>query len=272
MIAPLLSRRGWTAAVVLSVLAGWGVGVRAGHGRRPEAGATVRFVACPIYRDTDQGRKSGCWLADDPATGARYDLTWSPIKPQAGKPVLVEGVVTEASDTCGGVVLQPVRVSVLPEPGCTREILAAEGYPGRPSPPPVAMLAPSSQPRTLPPPPYVRRAFHIYFEFGRRFLQYQHAEVILEQVQLYVRASDAKRVRIVGFAATEPVRYGQRRLAEPDRLALDRAEIVALALHRLGVPDAIVAIQVSKAPAPTELEGGRLPESSKRRVTVMVTP
>ncbi|MDD9966438.1 MAG: hypothetical protein OXR73_09455, partial [Myxococcales bacterium] len=89
---------------------------------------------------------------------------------------------------------------------------------------------------------------------------------------LYVRASDAKRVRIVGFAATEPVRYGQRRLAEPDRLALDRAEIVALALHRLGVPDAIVAIQVSKAPAPTELEGGRLPESSKRRVTVMVTP
>ena len=24
------------------------------------------FIACPVYRDTDAGRKSGCWLADDP--------------------------------------------------------------------------------------------------------------------------------------------------------------------------------------------------------------
>ena len=34
----------------------------------------VRFVACPIYRDADSGRKSGCWLATDPASGIRYDL------------------------------------------------------------------------------------------------------------------------------------------------------------------------------------------------------
>ena len=23
------------------------------------------FVACPVYRDTNQGRKSGCWLATE---------------------------------------------------------------------------------------------------------------------------------------------------------------------------------------------------------------
>ena len=65
----------------------------------PAAGQTLSFVACPIYRDTDAGRKSGCWLADDPNHGQRYDITFGPVKPQVGRAVLVEGVTTsEASD------------------------------------------------------------------------------------------------------------------------------------------------------------------------------
>ena len=31
----------------------------------------VRFISCPIYRDVDAGRKSGCWLADERETEAR---------------------------------------------------------------------------------------------------------------------------------------------------------------------------------------------------------
>ena len=57
------------------------------------AAELVRFVACPVYRDTDAGKKSGCWLADDPATGRRYDVSQSPTKPDWNFEVLVEGRV-----------------------------------------------------------------------------------------------------------------------------------------------------------------------------------
>jgi outer membrane protein OmpA-like peptidoglycan-associated protein len=237
----------------------------------PELGTTQSFVACPVYRDTDMGRKSGCWLADDAATELRYDVTWAPIKPQVGKPVLIEGVVSGEADTCGGVVLKPVRVSVL-SGRCPSSIIAPGGFPGRPSPPPVDVLRPASEPRTLPPPPYERREFQIYFEFGRDFLIYQHAEVVLEKVQLYVQASQAKQVTIQGFAATDGVLRSGRWLAEPLSLAQARASIVALALRRLGIPDAIVQSEWHGSPMPTDLEAGALPESSKRRVTIAVTP
>ncbi|HKU36964.1 MAG TPA: OmpA family protein [Polyangiales bacterium] len=238
---------------------------------RPETGSTQSFVACPVYRDTDLGRKSGCWLADDAAAELRYDVTWAPIKPQIGKPVLVEGVVTEDADTCGGVVLKPVRVSVLPG-RCARTIIPPEAFPGRPSPPPVDVLKPASEPRTLPPPPYERQEFQIYFEFGRDFLIYQHAEVVLEKVQLYVKASSARQVTISGFAATDPILRSGRVLAEPLSLAEQRAKMVALALHRLGIPDEIVSTESHGSPQVSDLEAGKLPESSKRRVTITVTP
>jgi hypothetical protein len=84
-----------------------------------DARQQLSLVACPVYRDTDAGRKSGCWLAADPATGTRYDVTSAPTKPDWNHAVLVEGRIDEkAGDPCGGVVLDPVRVSVL-EANCT---------------------------------------------------------------------------------------------------------------------------------------------------------
>jgi hypothetical protein len=130
--------------------------------------ASVTFVACPVYRDTDNGRKSGCWLATDPATGIRYDVTQSRSKPQMGREILVEGLLANntqapgnaqaqaqaqpppqaqamaqapgagpptahehgADDPCGGAVVAPAHVSVLTST-CPRYMLPAEGYPGR---------------------------------------------------------------------------------------------------------------------------------------------
>lgn len=239
----------------------------------PQPGATAQFIACPIYRDTDMGRKSGCWLADNSGDRVRYDVTWAPIKPQLGKSILVEGVVTADADTCGGVVLNPVRVSVLDaDGGCPETLLPPEQYPGRPSPPPVAVLAPASEPRQLPPGPYTPRDFTIYFEFGRDFLIYQHAEVVLEQITLYAQASQAKDLHIHGFAATEPVTVSRRTLSEDLALGDARAAMVYEALSRLGVAKELLARDSSGAPPPTDLEGGKLPEASKRRVTVTVTP
>ena len=74
-----------------------------------------RFVTCPIYRDTDAGRKSGCWLGTQVETSQRFDVSNSPDKPLVGRQMLVEGVVSNEKDICGGTVLQPVRISVLQE-------------------------------------------------------------------------------------------------------------------------------------------------------------
>ena len=83
-------------------------------GSAQDASEAVRFVTCPVYRDTDNGRKSGCWLASDPASGIRYDVTAAPTKPDWNHAILVEGFVAKAAgDPCGGVVLEPARVSVL---------------------------------------------------------------------------------------------------------------------------------------------------------------
>ena len=57
-----------------------------------DAAETVSFIACPVYRDTDAGRKSGCWLADESGTGRRFDISRAPSKPDWNHEILVEGV------------------------------------------------------------------------------------------------------------------------------------------------------------------------------------
>ena len=262
------------ALVVGVLLASW-----AGAQAKPDQLRT--FVACPIFRDADAGRKSGCWLADDPQSGERFDISFGLVKPQLGRAVLVEGITSsEPSSPCGGSVLTPVRIAVLPDP-CQRTQISAEGFPGRPYKSPLEQLRPASDPRTLPPPPYEPRSFNIFFEFGRDFLMYQYAEMVVEKIVLYAKASQAKQVRIEGFAATEPlwVRDGSlllprsRALQEEPALARSRAQMVAEALRRLGVPAASLDLHWQSAPNPSaELEAGKLPEASKRRVVVTVTP
>jgi outer membrane protein OmpA-like peptidoglycan-associated protein len=231
------------------------------------------FIACPIYRDTDAGRKSGCWLADDPSTGIRYDISLGPVKPQIGRAVLVEGITSsEPTTLCGGNVLTPIRTSVLAD-SCPRTIVTAGDFPGRPYKSPSEQLQPATVARTLPPPPYDTRSFTIYFEFAHDFLIYQYAEMILEKISLYAKASSAKQVQIDGYAATDALRVGFRTLREPAALAEARAKMVAEALRRLGVPEASMKVAAHGAPNVTgDLEAGKLPEASKRRVVITVTP
>jgi outer membrane protein OmpA-like peptidoglycan-associated protein len=133
----------------------------------------------------------------------------------------------------------------------------------------------------LPPGPYDTKEFTIYFEFGRDFLIYQYSELILEMISLYAKASQAKQVRVEGFAATRPitVRNGSalpgnsRQLREEYGLARSRAEMVAEALRRLGVPSDTLQVEARGAPIATQdAELAKLPEVTKRRVVVTVTP
>lgn len=236
-----------------------------------QPGEVKSFVACPVYRDTNAGRKSGCWLATEAESGVRFDVAHTLNRPYIGRQVLVEGVVSGDKDACGGVVLKPVRVSVLPE-ACPALMLPPEGYPGRPSVLPAEIVMPLDVPRKLPEPPYARREFHVFFDFGDDFITYQQGDVAVEKTWLYATAARARRVEVIGHADTRGLVASGRTLREERALAGARAEVVLEALRRLGLPAGTAATaRAGGEPRPVSSEPG-MGNASKRRVTVVVTP
>ena len=107
-------------------------------GAQQESGSTIRrhFVACPIVRDT---RTQPCWLAEYEGElyylGQQGGVANDFYPPQLGHLALVEGTVGQGR-VCGGIPLQPVKVSVMREltPAC-RTMLPAED--GIEAPPPI---------------------------------------------------------------------------------------------------------------------------------------
>lgn len=252
-------RRGAILATI--ALAGIAPPVTADDGEAP-----VYFVGCPVYRDTDAGPKSGCWLATDRATGRQYDVSRALTKPLLGREILVEARARGASDACGGTLLEPVHVSVL-DTACPEYLIPAEGYPGTPYQRPAEVMQPTDVPRQVPEPPYRPRRFAIWFDFGSEFLRYQYSELILEKASLYANASGGS-VTVTGFADTEGFRASGRRFSEERALARRRAEAVAEALRRLKVSGERMTVRWKGSPAPD----GDPARPSLRRVEIAVDP
>ena len=233
-----------------------------------ETGDLVRFIACPVYRDADSGKKSGCWLATDPATGHRYDVSPSPYKPNWDYAVLVEGRVNAAPTTpCGDTVLDPVRTSILPDP-CVRHLLPAEGYPGRKFKLPTRNIQPSSVARPVPPGPYAERVFTTYFEFDRDFLVYQYDDFQIDNAVNWIKAARPKKLVVTGFAATLPETVSGRQIAERPEVAKERAESIAQTLRRL-LPGMVVEAKWDVAAQPTsDPDADTIPGQSQRRAEI----
>lgn len=233
-----------------------------------ETGALVRFVACPIYRDTDAGRKSGCWLGDDREGGTRWDVTESPYKPDWNFAMLVEGRVAASADQpCGSPVLDPVRTSRLDVP-CVRHMLPAEGLPGRRFVLPRRNIAPLGVPRPVPPGPYAERVFPVYFEFDKDFLVYQYDDWLIDNAVAWIRAARPKKLVVTGFAATTPETVSGMVLAERPEVASERAEAIAETLRRL-VPAIPVETRSETGAQPTkDPEADGLPWQSQRRAEI----
>jgi hypothetical protein len=236
-----------------------------------EAAEQLRFISCPLYRDTDAGRKSGCWLAEDGASGIRYDVSLSPTKPDWNHEVLVEGIVSTRQDgACGGVTLDAVRVSILPD-GCTHHMLPAEGYPGRVFVLPVRNIRPMSEARTVPPKPWTNRRFALQFEWDRSFAVYQLDDYLLDEAITYIRAVNPRAIHITGFAATQPAVVSGRTIAERAGVAQERAQMVAESLRRLGVPESKLRVDWQEDAGPAAIDGADgLTEASRRRVDIDV--
>lgn len=236
------------------------------------------LTGCPIYRDTDFGKKSGCWLIDDPVTGKRYDISKAPYKPDWNHKVLVEGVVSDAQDNaCGGIVMDPVRVSVL-EDRCTRHMLPAETYPGRKFERVPRVTPPMSVERPTPSPPFAPTTFTLLFNLNQDFIVYQLDDYMVDKTISWIRATSPSSIEIVGYAATVPHPVSddgsKAQMSEPAALAQQRAEKTAFILERLGVAPEVIKVrwQTDNSAAPdAELADG-LVEPSRRRVDIHVTP
>jgi len=233
----------------------------------------VQFIACPAYRDTDAGRKSGCWLATSRVDGLRYDITRSPTKPDWNHAVLVEGQVAEgAADTCGGIVLDPVRVSVLPD-ACPRMMLPAQGAPGVRFGLPRRNVRPPHEAREIYTKGSEPKLIQVPFDYGNDFTIYQLADYYMQQATLFAQDTSPSRIEVVGYAATTPWTVAGRVLQEDPALARARAERVALWLRLTGVDPDIIEVRVGSEDKVVPMEGADgLREPSRRRVDVILHP
>jgi hypothetical protein len=234
--------------------------------------AEVNFIACPIYRDADNGRKSGCWLAEDPATGLRYDVSPSASKPDWNFAILVEGKVAEKQDNpCGGTVLDPVRSSVLDDTPCTRHILPAEGYKGRKFILPKRNNDPASVIRPLPKPPFSDRTFRLFFDWNSSFVAYQRDDYIFDQAWSWIRGAPFEKLIITGYAATDAFEVSGQKMGEAPAISLERAEIMRESFIRLGVPaDKLIVRDGGNGGIVSDEGSDGLPQQSRRRVDVEV--
>ena len=233
-----------------------------------EAGDAVRFIACPVYRDTDAGLKSGCWLATDPATGVRWDVTMSPHKPDWNHAVLVEGTVAgDDGSLCGAPSLDPVRTSVLDVP-CIRHMLPAEGYPGRRFTLPPRNINPRAVAPVVTEEERQERTFALFFAFDQDFVVYQYSDYLLDQAAHWIRAAQPSRLVVTGYAATVPEEVSGTIIAERVDLAQLRADKIALSLSRLfpGMPIETHAVTEASVTAIPDADG--IDGQSQRRVEI----
>jgi hypothetical protein len=231
------------------------------------------FVACPIVRDT---QSVPCWLAE--YEGELYFLTLqtdvsSPVTPPwLGHRVLVEGTVArDRPRICGGVVLEPVVLSVLPEldASCNTLLPAEERYnltfePPRPPGPSAGRLAFAGGPPPAAPaePP---RDFTLRYDFDG-LVVFRHAGDLTAILDA-ARARNAQRIAITGHRGSVLLSNGTT-LTEQPSLARRRAEQVASLLRGAGLTD--VSYDVRWHDEPGTPDG--LNDASLRRVTVALTP
>ena len=197
------------------------------------------FVSCPIVRDT---ASVPCWLAE--YDGELYFLTiqsdvTSPVTPPwLGHRVLVEGTVSAEPRICGGIVLKPVHLSVMPEAdaSCNTMLPAEERFnltfePPRPPGPSKGRLAFDNAPPPATPAPAAlpsTKEFVVPYDFDGA-VGFNHARVLTD-VLTFARAVKASEIEIVGYRGAARLSNGQVMAEEAD-VGKRRAEQLAMLLQ-----------------------------------------
>jgi hypothetical protein len=260
-------RRGVVTLALLTLAAGTALAAPPEHRRN--------FVACPIVRDTTT---VPCWLAEH--DGELYFLTLqtdvsAPVTPPwLGHRVLVEGTVAPNRERiCGGVVLEPVVLSVLPEldASCNTVLPAEERYnltfePPRPPGPSAGRLAfaaaPSDAPQAPPPP---ATSFALRYDFDG-LVVFRHAGDLTAILDA-ARAQGARTVAITGRRGAVLLSNGTT-LSERSGIAQRRAEQVATLLKGAGLTEVDYRVRFDETPSAARGED----DAALRVVTVELLP
>jgi hypothetical protein len=188
-----------------------------------------------------------CWLTE--YQGETYFLTLqtdvsAPVNPPwLGHQVLVEGVVSDEPSICGGRVLKPLTLSVLPEldRSCNTVLPAEDRYnltfePPRPPGPSRGRLAfGDPTPRNAAPGEEgANRAFTLRYEFDGMVV-FRHAQ-ILQQILDAARAGYAAEVKVTGYRSASRLTNGTV-MKERENIDRQRAEQVRELLKGAGLTD-----------------------------------
>lgn len=250
-------------------LAALGIALSSAHAAQGQQ--SLAFVSCPIVRDTSS---VPCWLSD--FEGQRYylgiqtDVSADFNPPSLGHKVLVEGTVAaNGQEICGGRVLDPVKVSVLPElsPECNTLLMAEDRYelpfeaPRPPGPSRGRLAFTPPPPAPLPEAPFPERTFTVPYDFDGT-VNFQSPRFLTPALS-YARHVGASRIEVTGYRSAVALSSGEV-LSERERLGSIRAEQVARLLQGAGLTEPEYVVRGIDQ---TETGGPEL-----RRVTIRVIP
>ncbi|HKX56060.1 MAG TPA: hypothetical protein VJN01_08165 [Xanthomonadales bacterium] len=251
-----------TAVFVATLLAMQAVAVQ---GLEVQAGERLNFVSCPIVRDTST---VPCWLTEYQGElyylGIQTDVSAEFQPPWLGHQVLVEAVVSDRPRICGGIVLEPLRTTPLPEldPSCNRILPAVAQYTidfnPRPPGPSGGRLAFEGQsaaqgPTQIPakkdsPVSSGDHSFELTFDFDRS-VTFRHPRELMRIVE-YARQTSARHIKVHGNRGATLLSDGTL-LVEHANTAQRRAEAVARLLGGIGLQAEVVA-SWSNEPLPAD--------------------
>jgi len=236
---------------------------------------TLNVLTCPIVRDNED---APCWLAEYKGKlyflGMQQDLQEPFFPPQLKHQALIEGTVTNATK-CGGIVLDPVRVSVMPELDLScQTMLPAEGYHiiglrrGEGPDPGVLSAVNQAKARVVETfsPPFVPRTFTVYFDFDASYMPSRATKVVTRAWQ-YAQAAHAKSIKVEGFRGGALLTDGTK-LSESADLVSSRTHAIVIALKDLGLENTAV---VEGNRTRLQSVNGR-EDYATRRVEIVVTP
>jgi hypothetical protein len=241
----------------------------------PPAGIRLSFVSCPIVRDT---RSVPCWISqyrgDTYYLTIQSDVSATVQPPMLGHQVLVEGVVSNAAPICGGIVLESVRLSVMPErdANCNTMLPADERYTidfnPRPPGPSGGRLAfdpaPGRAPAARAEPPRGPQSIDIHFDFDRG-VSFRHPSDLAGVIER-ARQTGATRLKVTGVRGAHRLSDGSL-LQESASIGERRAREVAGLLGGAGLQ---LATEISWKDGLEEADG--VDDWRSRRVTVEMTP
>jgi outer membrane protein OmpA-like peptidoglycan-associated protein len=231
-----------------------------------QIGERLNFVTCPIVRDTST---VPCWLVEYQGElyylGIQTDVSAEFQPPWLGHQVLVEAVVSDQPRICGGIVLEPLRATPLPEldPSCNK-ILPAEAqytidFNPRPPGPSGGRLAFEGQSAAQAPAQKNaaqkdsaessdEHSFELTFDFDRS-VSFRHPRELMRVVE-YAQKTSARHIRVHGNRGATLLSDGTL-LVEHANTAQRRAEDVARLLGGIGL-QAEVAASWSNEPLPAD--------------------